>query len=95
MAILLIAGAPRTVVALAAAMAAVLFAVKGSQQVAVLAGIVVGAAVAHWILGLSAAVFLALMGWASVRVGRHTLGRVVMSAIVGPAAGVAVFLLAR
>jgi hypothetical protein len=38
---------------------------------------------------------LAVVCWAPVRLGHHTLRRVAMSAMVGPAAGLAVFLLAR
>lgn len=98
MAVMLVAGAPREAVAVAAAMALVLFttfAVRGSLQVAAFAGTVVAAAVFDWRLAAVIAIPLVAVCWARMRLGDHTLARVAMSAVAGPAVGLAVFLLAR
>lgn len=96
--VMLVADAPPGTVAIAAAMAVALFAtvaVRGSLQVAAYAAAVALAAIYEWGVAVFAAVLLAMVCWARLRLGVHDLGRVAISAVVGPAAGLAVFLLAR
>ncbi|SDI76300.1 hypothetical protein SAMN05192558_112167 [Actinokineospora alba] len=70
--------------------------VNGSAQVAVWGGLVALAVVFDLSTRIPIAVaLLVLTGWALVKIGEHSLPRVVMSAVVGPAAGLAVFLVAR
>lgn len=98
-AIMLVAGVPREVVALTLAMAATVAMtslVNGSAQVAVWGGLVALAAVLNLQAQVPVALaVLAVVGWALVRIGEHSLPRVAMSAVVGPAVGLAVFLVAR
>lgn len=97
--IMLLAGVPREVVALTLAMAATLAMtslVNGSAQVAAWGGLVALVSVVHVQRTIPLAVaLLAVAGWALVRIGEHSLPRVALSAVVGPAAGLAVFLIAR
>ncbi|MBC6449912.1 hypothetical protein [Actinokineospora xionganensis] len=98
-AVMLAAGVPREVVALTLAMAATLAMtslVNGSAQVAAWGGLVAMAAVFNLQAQLPIAVaVLVVVGWALVKIGEHSLPRVAMSTVVGPAAGLVVFLVAR
>ncbi|MCA1186494.1 MULTISPECIES: phosphatase PAP2 family protein [Saccharopolyspora] len=97
--VLVLAGAPRLVVALDVAMLAALLAIglitvwwKVSVHTAVAAGAVAMLAVVYsawWLLlwGLAAAV-----GWSRVRLGDHTPAQVVVGAVVGVLAGAAGYL---
>lgn len=98
-AIMLVADAPRDVVAMTLAMAATLATtslVNGSAQVAAWGGLVALASVVNLQRTIPLAVaVLVVVGWALVRIGEHSLPRVAMSAVTGPAVGLAVFLLVR
>lgn len=97
--VLLLAGAPRGVLALVVAMVAGLVImsivslwVKASFHVGVAAGsVVVLGLVLGWPLGLGLSPLVAAAGWARVRAGRHTVGQVVLGLVVGGGSAALVF----
>lgn len=103
LALLLVLSAPRPVIALVAAMLAgavpmtvlsrwskISFHVGVAGGTAVILTLVLG----PWLL-LAAVPGLVAVGWARVRAGRHSLGQVVVGAVVGCAAAALVFPLLR
>lgn len=96
--VLAVAGAPREVVVLVVAMAAGLVAMlvvtlvtKASMHLAVASGAVAVVLVEQPGVGAALALLLVPIGWARWRDGRHSVGQIVLGAVIGGVASWAVY----